>query len=348
MCKISIIIPVYNSEKYLRECLDSVLAQTYSDFEVLLIDDGSTDASGKICEEYAFKDARFKVFHKRNGGVSAARNLGLDYAKGEWIAFVDSDDKVLENYLVDLVKYIDEETDLIIQGFQKIKKNTIKYDIGINNITVVDFHKLFEEIKIIDFGYPFSKFYRRSIIKSYNITFPTQTSQAEDLLFLLSFLPYSRTVKAIPIHNYLYIANENSLVHTFQKPEVYFYQYYLLKILLKNKYKDVYSGIYDSSREDYSYTQSIQFSTLLKFIKGIYYYHKDDKVRLSLLKETESDDKVLLKKCIKNINNPILIAGYNLLIRNKYVIADKILFTYYKIVNIILHRNGNKFINIRK
>src|SRR5690606_22590995 len=99
MPKVSVIIPVYNTENYLRECLDSILAQTFTDFEVLLINDGSTDSSGKICDEYAEKDSRIKVFHKENGGVSSARNLGLDNAKGEWICFVDSDDEILQDAL---------------------------------------------------------------------------------------------------------------------------------------------------------------------------------------------------------------------------------------------------------
>lgn len=89
---ISIIVPVYNVEPYLRKCLDSILGQTYRDLEILIIDDGSTDGSGEICDEYAGKDDRIKVFHTENKGLSAARNLGLDNATGDWIGFVDSDD----------------------------------------------------------------------------------------------------------------------------------------------------------------------------------------------------------------------------------------------------------------
>ena len=88
---VSIIVPVYNTEKFLHRCIDSILAQTYTDFELLLIDDGSKDSSGTICDEYAAQDARVRVFHKENGGVSSARNLGLDNARGEWVTFVDSD-----------------------------------------------------------------------------------------------------------------------------------------------------------------------------------------------------------------------------------------------------------------
>ncbi len=91
---ISIIVPVYNSEKYLDQCIQSILSQTYTDFELLLIDDGSTDSSGAICDKYAEQDSRVRVFHKENGGVSSVRNLGLDNAKGEWIGWVDSDDYI--------------------------------------------------------------------------------------------------------------------------------------------------------------------------------------------------------------------------------------------------------------
>ena len=96
---ITVIVPVYKAEKYLHRCVDSILAQTFTDFEVLLIDDGSPDRSGEICEEYAQKDARVRVFHKDNAGVSSARNLGLDNAKGEWVTFVDSDDWVHEDFI---------------------------------------------------------------------------------------------------------------------------------------------------------------------------------------------------------------------------------------------------------
>lgn len=101
--KISVIVPVYNAEKHLRRCVDSILAQRYTDFELLLIDDGSTDGSGRICDDYAKTTGdKIQVFHKPNGGVSSARNLGLENSHGEWVTFCDADDFVyadwLENY----------------------------------------------------------------------------------------------------------------------------------------------------------------------------------------------------------------------------------------------------------
>ena len=101
---ISVIVPVYNTEKYLGECVQSILNQIFTDFELLLIDDGSTDQSGAICDTYALQDKRVKVFHKENGGVSSARNMGLDEARGEWIVFVDSDDWVAPNMYSDMLK----------------------------------------------------------------------------------------------------------------------------------------------------------------------------------------------------------------------------------------------------
>lgn len=100
---ISIIVPVYNTEKYLDQCIQSVLAQTYTNWELLLVDDGSTDSSGAICDKYAKQDPRLRVFHKENGGVSSARNLGLDNAKGEWITFVDADDCIERNMLKEML-----------------------------------------------------------------------------------------------------------------------------------------------------------------------------------------------------------------------------------------------------
>ncbi len=111
----SIIVPVYNVAPYLREALDSVLAQTFTDWECLCVDDGSTDGSGAILDEYAAKDKRFRVFHKENGGVSSARNLALDNAKGEWICFLDGDDALLPKLLEKLVPFTkaDDEVDLV-------------------------------------------------------------------------------------------------------------------------------------------------------------------------------------------------------------------------------------------
>lgn len=116
MSKVSIIVPVYNEEKHLNRCIDSVLSQTYSELELLLIDDGSTDNSGAICDEYAQKDSRVRVFHKENGGVSKARNLGISKANAEWIMFLDSDDYLIKDALDVLISLALSTKTLISTG----------------------------------------------------------------------------------------------------------------------------------------------------------------------------------------------------------------------------------------
>ena len=117
MAKISVIVPVYNVEKYIHKCLDSILKQTFTDFELILVDDGSPDNCGNICDEYAKKDNRIFVVHKKNGGLSAARNSGIDWAfqnsDSEFITFIDSDDTIAENYLEKFMNAMDNNADIV-------------------------------------------------------------------------------------------------------------------------------------------------------------------------------------------------------------------------------------------
>ena len=118
--KITVIVPVYNVENYLRQCLDSIMGQTYQNFECLLINDGSPDYSADICSEYVFKDSRFRYFEKENGGVSSARNLGIEHSKGEYITFIDSDDWVDSDYLEILYNaLIDENADISVSTYKR-------------------------------------------------------------------------------------------------------------------------------------------------------------------------------------------------------------------------------------
>ncbi len=114
MFRVSVIIPIYNTAKYLPRCIESVLCQSFDGFELLLVNDGSTDGSGDICDTYATRDSRIRVFHKENGGVSSARNLGLKEAKGEWVCFVDSDDELLPDGLQTMVDAVSSDVDLVM------------------------------------------------------------------------------------------------------------------------------------------------------------------------------------------------------------------------------------------
>lgn len=212
--KISIIVPVYNVEKYLRRCLDSIVDQTFTDFELLLVDDGSTDQSGKICDEYNEKDARIKVFHKENGGVSTARNLGLDNAIGEYVSFVDSDDWVEPNYCQTLV---DNIGDADIMFFDEIWH----YEDGCSPIVSSGSfcsHERNEiEKKILQmisnehnhnyFGYTWNKIFKREIIDSNDIRFVDGLSVSEDEIFTLDYCLNANSMKTLspsPIYNYMW------------------------------------------------------------------------------------------------------------------------------------------------
>ena len=119
MYKVSVVVPIYNVEQYVGKCVDSILGQTYKDYELILVDDGSLDGSGKIADEYVLSDERITVYHKANGGLSDARNYGLDRARGEYICFIDSDDWIEDNYLYELVRLMDEyQADVVICDYK--------------------------------------------------------------------------------------------------------------------------------------------------------------------------------------------------------------------------------------
>jgi glycosyltransferase involved in cell wall biosynthesis len=123
--KISIIVPLYNTERYLQRCFDSLVNQTLKEIEIILVNDGSTDNSSKICDEYAKRDRRIKVIHKENGGVSSARNTGMELASGEFLAFVDSDDYVTKEYIGRMLEYykIYPDADIVIFGQARVIGN---------------------------------------------------------------------------------------------------------------------------------------------------------------------------------------------------------------------------------
>lgn len=199
---ISIIIPVYNAEKYLRQCFNSVLAQTYPDWECILVDDGSKDSSGDICDEYAQKDSRFKVYHKENGGVSSARNYGLQTANGELICFLDSDDKMKSNHLAICVQSIGE-ADLLIFGFERWNGRT---DCVIPPEAYISGHEYCKEFlyKLKETGatselfcFPWNKIYKRSLLLGNNVSFPENISLREDEIFAYRCIPFVNNIKVI-------------------------------------------------------------------------------------------------------------------------------------------------------
>ena len=212
---VSIIIPVYNAEKYLRECLDSVLTQTFEGFELLLINDGSSDLSGKICDAYAEKDPRVKVLHKENGGPSAARNMGIDKASGNLIVFIDSDDFVEPNFLENLLSDA-TNSDLVIAGINKIKKDQSVTSFNFpNQLVDVSEKKIYlEDYPLSDYGYPFSKLFKKDILDRHHIRFIEDVHMFEDVLFLFEYLKFCDKIKFNDKSLYNYVIAEGESLST--------------------------------------------------------------------------------------------------------------------------------------
>lgn len=214
---ISVIVPVYNAGKYFNHCIGSIVNQTYKNLEIIIVDDGSTDSTPKACDEWAAKDNRIKVIHKQNGGASSARNIGLDNANGEYIAFVDADDYLdLDMYEAMLNELIDNQADAVRCGIVRETEdgNTEDWGTGNTDIRIVDNKQLLADIGE-GFGIlpvsPANKLYKKECIG--DIRFDIKYKFAEDVLF--NFLVAKNINKMVyhDINRYHYIVNSNSITN---------------------------------------------------------------------------------------------------------------------------------------
>jgi len=216
-CLVSIIVPVYNAENFLSKCIDSILSQSFVDWELLLIDDGSTDSSWEIINKYISNDKRIKAYHKENGGAGSARNEGIKRATGKWMLFVDADDYVEKDYIEKLVS-ASKGVDLTICGMKLICGEKITYSKiyldGVEKkerLTVEDF---FNIIRIYTLSGPVCKLFCSDIIKNNNIYFPTDINLGEDSIFVYTYLQYVNTTYIIDNYygyNVMLSQNEKSL-----------------------------------------------------------------------------------------------------------------------------------------
>lgn len=208
MPKISVIVPVYNTEQFLPRCIDSILNQSFADFELLLIDDGSTDGSGELCDAYVEKDSRVQVFHKKNGGASSARNIGIDRAEGVFLTFVDSDDLVDESYLEHLMSC---DSDMVITGLQHFSGDRVDIKAPKSakyvRMSEMSSHWNLPKMNYL-YCYPVAKRYRKAIVKSNNIRFDESLFYQEDLCFVLSYMKHIDGFVELPYADYEYWVTE--------------------------------------------------------------------------------------------------------------------------------------------
>ena len=228
--KISVIIPVYNTEERLKRCLDSVVAQTFKDFECIVVDDGSKDLSPQIIDEFAAKDSRFTAIHKPNGGVSSARNEGLKVSKGEWVVFLDSDDSIKPNHLEAMLSIVEDGVDIIFTGYeQNIEENKIakghQYDRHVyhGKDRIAEF---LDSTDVLNYMIPWDRMYRRIVIKNHNLKFDTNLSLSEDRLFCYQYLLHTSGIATISDITYVHDAtDQNSLSNRFYPFSVNAYRY---------------------------------------------------------------------------------------------------------------------------
>ncbi|GGK06992.1 glycosyltransferase family 2 protein [Parabacteroides faecis] len=235
--KVSVIVPVYKAEAYLYRCVDSLLVQTFTNFEILLIDDGSPDRSGEICDEYARKDTRVRVFHKENGGVSSARQCGLDNAVGEYTIHADPDDWVEPDMLEELyIKAIESGADMLICDFFVNAGNKQIY--CNQKPTVLDHERVMCELFQHLHGSCCNKLIKRACYNIYNVKFPENFSFCEDLYTNVSLLKNNIKIAYISNAYYHYVQdiNLNSIVKTYS---IHDFEY--CKMLLK-KFSKLTSG----------------------------------------------------------------------------------------------------------
>ena len=204
MSLISVIIPVFQAESYLHRCIDSILSQTHTNLELILVDDGSTDRSGSICDQYATKDNRVRVIHKENAGVSAARNSGLKISNGSYITFIDSDDYVAPEYLEQLVR---TDADLAVCGCFVVSESGEKSVL----ISTADNHCNATPSTIAEWfdndylKYVWGKLFRRNIIEDHCLQFDTRISLGEDTLFVMQYALVCNNLASISSNLYFYI-----------------------------------------------------------------------------------------------------------------------------------------------
>lgn len=295
--KISIIVPVYKVEQYLPKCINSILAQTFQDWELILVDDGSPDNSGKICDEYALKDSRIRVFHKENGGVSSARNLGVDNAKGEWITFIDSDDYIQPGFLEGLYAPIaqGEDLDFVHGGCVNVKNEEFvsinqSYEYYIGD----DKNILLQKLR----GLPFSKLFRLENVKHWSDGLPLRFDEkmkiAEDMAFTLDYALCVCRFALVPEKGYCYRIDNMQSATKSNKVEKY--------DIALHSFKHLYCSI-NTYIERFKITHEIANIRLLHLSSqlqnvciSLYYNNHSRKNRIEHLKFDISPEYLLLLK----------------------------------------------------
>lgn len=332
---ISIIVPVYNTEQYLHRCIDSVLAQTYKDFELLLIDDGSTDSSGAICDEYAEKDGRIKVFHKENGGVSDTRNKGMDLAQGKYLMFLDADDFWLQNDVLEVLVGKADEYDLdIVRGEYSAmhEDGTLAWNREISTERRNHAGELLTNVEFLEYAIHGENFLFLSLFKRNSIgtlRFEVGRIFLEDMLFYSTYLLQSLRCMYLPdVRFYAYRKNEGSISSqvSIKKLEDSFSMCY--------RFRELAECAQGELKSKYIYNSIMMYYWTLSTVADESYY-SNRKAIIDTLKLNELQGTILryvISNCFINWYLPVLIVSPDWGIRLT-CLKNKVGCTLYKIFN---------------
>ncbi len=298
MCKISIIIPVYNSSKYLKKCLDSLVNQTVDDIEIIMVNDGSTDNSEKIIKEYQKQDKRIKLINKQNGGQASARNLGLKQAKGEYISFIDSDDYVDINLCKDtLKKATNENYDIVVFDYYIVVDSEEKYNKVLKNNKT-------GKISQKDFFWagacPWNKIYRKKFLIENNFSFP-EGIMYEDYAAIIPLIRYNPNIYYLNKPYVYYVFTDDSTMRTSEYrtryEDIFKANEILVNALKDTNYKEELEGLvsyhmlYLGSLNFYKYKKFEQINKISDFMKKNFPNWQKNKYVLELSKK----EQILMK-----------------------------------------------------
>lgn len=282
---ISIIVAVYNVKEYLDKCVTSIVNQTYCNLEIILVDDGSTDGSAELCDSLGKKDSRIVVIHKKNGGLSDARNVGIEHAHGKWIGFIDGDDYITETMFQNL--YDNKVYNgMVICGFYITKKNSIEEcmppAITLDSQEAVRFYisnevMAFRNSKLTFFGsYAWNKLYDISLFKS--IRYP-KGKKFEDIYIILDLIHESKEIKFISSCEYYYIQRETSITHSFDTLQIDCLEGRKLQRKQIKKWGDVNENNFMQLIAFEYFSIIIHFALLNKEAKSVYKKTKEEAYR---------------------------------------------------------------------
>lgn len=280
---VSIIIPAYNVEEYLEECVKSLLSQTYKNYEIIIIDDGSTDQTYRVARNLSSDNKRIKLLHQRNQGVSVARNIAMKNAEGEYFIFVDADDVVAPRYVETLVTYL-KTVDMVMVGFSSEKKDIIT---GLASKPIYDKAVNVKEDILCGThydGYLWNKIFRRSIIEKYKLEFRRNIVVWEDLLFVLEYLNKCKMILIFDDKLYYYRKREGSAVNS-TSIEKYKSKYVIVEYIKNN---ELTNTIESKKRISLLY-----FETMFSYLNQIYLNNSCTNEYIEILSEV--DEKELLK-----------------------------------------------------